>query len=275
MGTSLLPVILVLLAWFASPSFAEEGYDFRQLLDISQKAIGNKVSNHPLVDGRGQRLKLEQFRGKPLVISLIYTSCYQICSMATRNLAEGVEKARLALGNDAFNVITIGFDTPRDTPQSLSQFARQQGIHNLPGWTVAAAQEETVALLIQELGFRYFASPKGYDHMVQATILDSEGVIYRQVYGESFDLPLLVEPLKELVLGRPQPNEALLEGLNRRVRLFCTTFDPNSNSYRFDYSIFIGMFIGGSILLIVSFLLWREFRRAKLLAKQNPKITTS
>ncbi len=38
--------------------------------------------------------------------------------------------------------------------------------------------------------------------MTQVTIVDADGVIYRQVYGENFDLPMLVQPLKELLSGQ-------------------------------------------------------------------------
>ena len=34
------------------------------------------------------------FNGKPLVLSLLYTSCYHICPMTTRHLSKVVEKAR-------------------------------------------------------------------------------------------------------------------------------------------------------------------------------------
>ena len=100
-------------------------------------------------------------------------------------------------------------------------------------------------------------------HVVQATIIDADGVIYRQVYGEVFNTPLLVEPLKELILGRPQPNQTLISDLINKVRFFCTNYDPASDSYHFDYSLFIGMLIGGIIIILIITFLVREYRRGK------------
>jgi len=94
-------------------------------------------------------------------------------------------------------------------------------------------------------------------------VIDAEGRVYRQVYGEVFDTPLLVEPLKELVLGQPRPNQTLLSELINKVRFFCTTYDPARDAYHFDYSLFIGMAIGASIILTGLILLVREVRRGR------------
>ena len=47
--------------------------------------------------------------------------------------------------------------------------------------------------------------PRGFDHLAQTTVIDAHGRIYRQVYGDAFAVPALVEPLKDLALGsRPR-----------------------------------------------------------------------
>ena len=59
-----------------------------------------------------------------MVLSLIYTSCYHICPTVTTNLARIVNIAREALGEDSFSVLTIGFDTPVDTPDRMREFSQ-------------------------------------------------------------------------------------------------------------------------------------------------------
>ena len=54
--------------------------------------------------------------------------------------------------------------------------------------------------MTQAVGFTYIASPKGFDHITQTTIIDARGRVVRQVYGQEFSPPLLVEPLKRLAL---------------------------------------------------------------------------
>ena len=241
-------------------------FQYKAALQQSQEAIGTVLGDHPLTEGNGHALSLADLRGKPLVLSLIYTSCYQICPMTTRHLAKVVDKARAALGEDSFNVAVLGFDAYHDSPQAMLHFARKQGIEDR-GWYLLSASPATVKALAAELGFRFFASPNGFDHITQATVIDAGGRVYRQVYGEVFETPLLVEPLKELVLGRPRPNQTLLSGLIDKVRFFCTTYDPARDAYHFDYSLFIGIFVGATIILSGIIFLAREIRHNRRTAR--------
>lgn len=244
------------------PKGSIQKFQYKKALQASQDAIGNKLSNYRLTDATGKGINLHDLHGKPLVLSLIYTSCYQICPMTTRHLASVIEKARKTLGTDKFSVAILGFDSQYDTPQAMKHFANKQGISDA-SWNLLSADAKTITALSKELGFLFFTSPKGFDHVVQATIIDAEGIIYRQVYGEVFTTPLLIEPLKELILGRPQPNQTLLSDLINKVRFFCTNYDPASDSYHFDYSLFIGMFIGGIIIIMLIVFLVREYRRGR------------
>ncbi len=245
---------------------AIKDFQYKEALQQSQDAIGNLLSNHALTDAKGHALSMDDLRGKPLVLSMIYTSCYQICPMTTRHLAKVVDKARAALGEDSFNVAVLGFDAYNDSPQAMIQFARKQGIESR-GWQLLSASPDTINALSKELGFEFFSSPNGFDHITQATVIDAEGRVYRQVYGEVFDTPLLVEPLKQLVLGQPRPNQTLLSELINKVRFFCTTYDPARDAYHFDYSLFIGMAIGASTILIGIILLVREIRHGRRAAR--------
>jgi protein SCO1/2 len=104
-------------------------------------------------------------------------------------------------------------------------------------------------------------SPRGFDHLVQVSIVDAEGVIYRQVYSMSFPTPQLVEPLKELVFGEPR-SQSSLDYLSNRIRLFCTVYDPATDTYHVDISVFIGTFVGIIVSLIFGRVLFKEWRRS-------------
>ncbi|MGD8853667.1 MAG: SCO family protein, partial [Gammaproteobacteria bacterium] len=194
-GRSLAQFLGLLLAVLCQPATAGPGprgasetqdpvraFQYKTALQQSQNAVGSLVGSHRLTDHKGRALSFDDLRGKPLVLSLIYTSCYQICPMTTRHLAKVVDKARAALGEDSFNAAVLGFDAYNDSPQAMLQFARKQGIDNR-GWYLLSASPEAVKALSRELGFEFFPSPNGFDHIVQATVIDAEGRVYRQVYG--------------------------------------------------------------------------------------------
>ena len=245
-GRALTAGLLLLFSAVAPGAEAGGRMDSAEALRISQAAIGRTLAGHTLTTAGGTPVTFEQLRGRPVVLSFVYTSCYHVCSTLTLNLRETVKVARDALGKDSFSVVTVGFDTPNDTPERMAAYARERGV-DLPGWYFASADAPTMARLAQDAGFTYFSSPKGFDHITQTTIVDSGGRIVLQVYGEDFAPPLLVEPLKKLVWGR-NLDRGTVEGLVNTVKLFCTIYDPTSGRYRFDYSLIVNI-VAGSLAL--------------------------
>ena len=104
----------------------------------------------------------------------------------------------------------------------------------------------------------------GFDHLTQVTVIDANGRVFRQVYGESFALPMLVAPLQELATGAPAPVQDL-SGLLEKVRILCTVYDPLSGRYRLNYGLFIEIFAGLSVLGAIALYLGREWRRQRVL----------
>lgn len=216
--------------------------DEKAVLETSQRAIGRTVGDHRFVNSAGTPVSLADFRGRPLVVSLIYTSCYHTCPLIVQTVDRAVDIASGALGADRFSVVTIGFDTRNDTPDRMRAYARAQGIDR-KNWEFLSTDPLTIGRLADELGFQFVASPSGFDHLAQVSILDGGGRVYRQIYGDDFPPRTLADPLKDLVLGRGSSLTSVA-GLFDRVRLICTVYDPTQNRYRFSYAIFIGLGIG-------------------------------
>ena len=237
-------------------------YDRRDALEYSQAVIGRSLGEHRLRDVWGQTFELSQLRGKPLVVSMIYTSCHHVCPMTTRNLADIVDIAREALGEDSFSVVTVGFDWKVDSPDRMRQFAEQHAVDDIHDWHFLAADAGTVDRLSESLGFLFYASAKGFDHLTQTTVIDSDGKIYRQIYGVDIGTQSLVEPLKELVFDTPR-SAGFIQHWIGTFKLFCTVYDPNSDRYRFDYSIFMMLLTGILSLGAIATFIAREWRRAR------------
>ena len=197
--------LVLLIAWnvaFAQALPQGTVLDPRELVTTSQRAIGRTIGDHAMVDSRGQPFRLSQFRGKPLIVSFIYTGCFQVCPTTTRFLAGAVAEARKAVGADSFQVLTVGFNLPFDSPTAMREFKRRQGIE-ASNWEFLAVDAPTLDALARDVGFVWTPTPGGFDHLTQATIVDAQGRVVRQVYGESFELPMLVGPLRELATGAP------------------------------------------------------------------------
>jgi protein SCO1/2 len=243
-----------------SASAAAGASDPEAALNAGQAAIGRTVPDLAFTDSLGQGVSLAAYRGRPLVVSLVYTACGDVCPVIVQRLLPAVDAAQEALGPDSFAVLTIGFDARHDSPERMRAFARAQGV-DLPNWRFLAGERAAIDALAEAVGFTFAASAGGFEHTAQVSIVDADGRVYRQVYGEVFETPAIVEPLKDLVFGRNRPVTSL-EGLLDRVRLFCTVYDPRSGRYYFDYSLFLAVAIGAACLLVIAVVLWREWRRS-------------
>jgi protein SCO1/2 len=243
----------------ATEASAGSPLDARAALAVSQAAIGNRVADQQFTDGDGQEVALSSFRGKPLVLSFVYTSCYHTCPTLTQRLRQSVQIARAALGEDAFSVATIGFDTPNDTPERMRAYAHERAIDD-PRWSFLSGDSGAVATLLEDVGFTYVTSPRGFDHLMQVTLLDGQGIVRRHIYGETFDPPALVEPLKALYLGRPRADDESVASWLDTLRVLCTVYDPRSGRYAFDYSLAVALATGLLCLSGVAVFIVRAWR---------------
>ena len=254
--------LLLACLWTAAGA-AGSRLDASVTLEKSEAAIGRTTGDHSLVRSDGSLLALSALRGRPLVISLVYSSCSSVCPITTQKLKATVALARSALGGDAFSVLTVGFDALNDSPRRMGAFAADHDIDSDPLWHVASGSPAVLETLLEEVGFSYSAAAGGFEHVAQTTILDSDGRVYRQVYGDDFPAQVFVEPLKALVFGVTTRSLTPV-GLADRLRFLCTVYDPQTGRYRTDYAIYIGIGTGGVSLLLMAWVIvrmWRGNRR--------------
>lgn len=253
LGLNLLAALLMIVPAAATSQSADESAAAR-----SEAAIGQSLPALTFIDTEGKSVELASLRGKPLLVSLIYTGCTDVCPLIIENLRPAIEAAQEALGEDSFTTITIGFNTSRDTPDRMRSFARERGI-DLPNWLFLSGRQKAVEQLAEAIGFTIVPSAGGFSHTAQVSVVDPEGRIYQQILGGVFNAPVIVEPLKDLLFGQRRAIFSLA-GITDRIKLFCTVYNPNTGRYYFNYSLFIGVFIGLGSLLLVFFWLIREFK---------------
>jgi len=250
---------LGLVLWMSS-AFAGEAegdantiaLDQKTALRASQAVIGTTPSDYTFLDREGRPVRLSQFRGKPLLVSFIYTGCFQVCPLTTRSLQSAVEAGRDVFGTDQFNIVSIGFNQPADSPQSLKAFARQYRIDQ-PNWEFLSPHASIVERLTREFGFSYLATPAGFDHILQATLLDAQGRIAQQIYGDDLTADAIGEPIRQLITNTPVQRQTGIEDLVERVRILCTVYDPKTGKYEVKYGLLLE--IAGGVTFALA-MLW-------------------
>jgi protein SCO1 len=231
----------------------------------SQAVIGQTVPDYTLLDRDGRPVRFAAFLGKPLLVSFIYTGCFQVCPLNTRSLLQAVRGLEARFGAGQFNVVSIGFNQPADSPIAMKAFATQNGVAQ-PNWNFLSPPAAVVPALTRDFGFRYAATPAGFDHVLQVSLLDADGRIVRQIYGDQVPADALGEPLKQLLVGAPLSPVRPLRTLLDQVRLLCTVYDPKTGTYRVDYGLPLEIAGGITFMLAVAgylFSEWRSQRRAR------------
>lgn len=240
--------------------------DEKAAFALSQSVIGKPVGDFVLLDRAEKPVELSRYRGKPLLVSFIYTACFQVCPTTTRNLQKAVQNTVSVLGADRFNIVSIGFNQPFDSPQALKDFSVQYGI-SLPNWEFLSPSPAILEELTRNFGFSYVATPAGFDHLNQVTLVDAQGKIIRQVYGEKFTAEDLAEPLKVMIAGSAiPPHVGTLQEIMARVRIICSVYDPVTGRYRTNYSLYFqiaGFLTFMGFMIYLSFNFWKNRRRSE------------
>ncbi len=243
------------------------GLDSSEAFRTSQAAVGMTPHGYTLLDRDGMPIQLSSYRGKPLLVSFIYTGCYHICPASTRALHKSVRALHRRFGDRQFNVITIGFNQPEDSPEALDTYARQQHISEA-NWEFLSPDSIDVAALSRDFGFTFVATPAGFDHTLQVSVLDAQGQIYRQIYGDSFTAEKIGEPLRQLLTGsRLVDGEVGLADLIDRVRILCSVYDPRTGTYRADYTLYF-MIAGGVTFFVAMLWFLLSELRARMLSRR-------
>jgi protein SCO1/2 len=166
--------------------------------DITGAAFGQRLE---LTDHDGKPRRLEDFRGKAVVLFFGYTACPDVCPTTLAKYAEVMK----ALGPDAqkVQVLFVTLDPERDTAQRLKEFVPWFhpdfiGLHGDRAATEAAARE-----------FRIFAAKKevgggmGYvlDHTAASYILDPAGRL-RLYVADALPAAEVAADLKRLLAGQ-------------------------------------------------------------------------
>ncbi len=167
-------------------------------------------------------------------------------------------------------MVSIGFNQPADSPEAMRAFAAQNRIKR-DNWDFLSAPAGAVPALTSGFGFRYASTAAGFDHVLQVTLLDAEGRIVRQVYGDRPAVDTLGEALTALVDGRPVPQQGWIEGLWDQIRIVCTVYDPDTGTYRVDYRLFWEIAAGLTFILAMLLYMLNEWRQRRKERRRAPQ----
>jgi len=126
-----------------------------------------KPADFGVRDENGKPLRLADLRGRPVVVTFLYTTCLDTCPLT----ADQIRVALDDLGHDV-PVVAVSVDPANDTPRRARTFTLKHGLQGRMRWALGSTRQ------LQRLWSAYGVRPQSTDadHTASTVLLDAQGV---------------------------------------------------------------------------------------------------
>lgn len=154
-----------------------------------------------LLDQNDKPWRLEDHKGKVLLVSFIFTTCNGSCPATTHRMAQVQQELgrRGLLKNDQVRLVSISLDPIRDTPEVLRGYMRLYDV-DATNWSFLTGPAEKVRKVITAWGmWVQQAANAQLDHPSRIFLVDTQGRI-REIYNLEFlRAPWVIEDVELLL----------------------------------------------------------------------------
>jgi protein SCO1 len=132
----------------------------------AQLPAGVKTPNFKLRDENGKRVTMKQYRGKPVVVTFLYSHCTTECPVQAQQIKGALDD----LGHDV-PALAISVDPRGDKPKSVKAFNAKQGVTGRIRWVLGSAGE------LRKLwkGFAIVPQTPVQEHLARIVLIDRKG----------------------------------------------------------------------------------------------------
>jgi protein SCO1/2 len=234
-------------------------------VDLEQKLGAQVPLDVEFRDEAGRTVTLKDyFGGRPLILSLVYYSCQDLCPLTLDGLVRGMRPLSFNIG-DQFDVLTVSFDS-RDTSAlaaaKKSDFVKQYSRPGAEkGWHFLTGDETAIRRLTEAVGFRfnYESENDRFGHATGIMLLTPDGKIARYFYGIEFSP-------RDLRLGLIEASAKKIASPIDQLLLFCYHYDPATGKYSLLVTNIVRLAGIATVLALVIFIavMLRRDRSRKL-----------
>jgi protein SCO1 len=135
-------------------------------LEGSLRPAGIAPADFGLRDENGRPVSLASMRGKPVVVTFLYTTCKDTCPLTVDQIRGALDD----LGHDV-PVIAVSVDPAHDTPRAAKKFTLARQMTGRMRWVLGSEHQ------LQRLWGAYFVQPQTRDeeHSASTVLLDDSG----------------------------------------------------------------------------------------------------
>jgi len=167
---------------------------------------GDEVPNFSLVNQDQHPIRLQEYRGKVLLLTFIYTRCplADFCPKMSGNFA-ALHQAlrqdpRLYAGT---HLLCVSFDPAFDTPAVLRsyeiKYAGSDAPETFAHWEFASGTAQDVKDLAQFFGFVYAPQTDQITHSLRTVVITPEGKVFKVYRGNDWAVTDLLRDVRQLL----------------------------------------------------------------------------
>jgi protein SCO1/2 len=165
---------------------------------------GTPVPDIPLIDQDGRALRLDRFRGHPLLMAFSYSRCPlpDYCPLTMQNFGK-IEKLTANESRlKGLRLLIVTLDPEYDTPAVLRPYGLKY-VTGDPGrpfarFTLATGDPQDVKKLAGFYGLDYFSEKRSIVHSLRTAIVDPAGRVYKVFEGNEWQVDEVMRALREL-----------------------------------------------------------------------------
>jgi protein SCO1/2 len=153
---------------------------------------GDDVPDFALVNQSGKPIHLDQFRGKPLLLTFIYTRCPlpDYCPLMSRNFSAVLKQLQTSPAVfDKTQLLSISIDPEYDQPSVLLSYGKRfvgDVDPDFKHWQFASGTNEQVRKIADFFGLSYNLKEGQIVHRLQTVLIGADGKVARVYPGNQW-----------------------------------------------------------------------------------------
>jgi protein SCO1/2 len=183
--------------------------DYKPKIAYHVPAPGDSVPDFRLRNQDGRMIHLDQFRGKVLLITFIYTRCPlpDFCPRVTHNFAD---INRQLVSSPALqqktHLLCVSFDPDNDTPQRLRAYGAtyigSDSSNAFSHWDFAVPEKPVLDKMAQyfDVGITR-AADQSITHTLSTTLIGADGKVVRFYPGNDWTVSQVLDDVKKYAEG--------------------------------------------------------------------------
>lgn len=183
----------------ANAAFAHSAKDVETMLGDKEKyfqQMDRETPGFALRNASGEPVRLEDFRGKVVVLHFVYASCPDVCPLHAEKIAEVQEMVNQTPTKAQVQFVSITTDPANDTAEVLRDYGPAHGL-DPANWTFlttrAEQPEDATRRLAEAYGHKFAETGEGTQvHGVVTHVIDKQGRWRANFHGLRFEPTNLV-----------------------------------------------------------------------------------